>query len=98
MIVTLEETKAWVRVDGTEDDVLIISLISAAETYLHNATGNQFDSTNDLARLFCLVLITDWYENREAVGSATEKTRPIVESILAQLKHCYQPLDPEVVV
>lgn len=96
MIITLEETKQYLRVDGTEDDALITSLIDAAETYLSNATGNTFDATNSLAKLFCWVLVTDWYENREHVGRASERVRPIVESMLAQLKHCYQP-DPEVI-
>ena len=91
MIVTLEETKQYLRVDGEESDVLITSLIEAADVYLQNATGYQFDSTNHLAKLFCWVLITDWYENREHTGKASEKTRPIVESMLAQLRHCYQP-------
>ncbi|NMA92998.1 MAG: phage gp6-like head-tail connector protein, partial [Firmicutes bacterium] len=39
MIITLEETKGYLRVDSTEDDALITSLIDAAETYLSNATG-----------------------------------------------------------
>lgn len=93
MLITLEEVKTWLRVDGSEDDLLIQSLISAAETYLYNATGNTFDSTNDLAKLFCMVLVTDWYENREAVGKTTEKTRPVVESMLTQLSHCYAPVE-----
>lgn len=97
MIITLEETKQYLRVDGTEDDALITSLISASETYLYNATGNTFDATNNLAKLFCWVLVTDWYENREHVGRASDKVRPIVDSMLAQLSHCYQPPDPEVV-
>lgn len=92
MIITLEETKQYLRVDGTDEDTLITSLIAAAETYLSNATGNQFDNSNSLAKLFCWVLVTDWYENREvSVGRVGEKTRPIVESMLAQLKHCYKP-------
>lgn len=98
MIIALEETKGYLRVDGAEDDVLIMSLIDAAEMYLTNATGNTFDSSNSLAKLFCWVLVTDWYENREVnVGRIGEKVRPIVESMLAQLSHCYQPPDPEVV-
>jgi len=96
MIITLEEIKKYLRVDDTEDEVLITSLINAAETYLQNATGNTFDSTNNLAKLFCWVLVTDWYENREHVGKASDKVRPIVESMLAQLNYCYQP-DSEVV-
>ena len=97
MIITMEETKRYLRVDGTEDDILVMSLIDAAETYLHNATGNTFDGTNSLAKLLCLVLVTDWYENREHVGKASDKVRPIVESMLAQLSHCYKPPEPEVV-
>jgi len=97
MIITLEETKGFLRVDSTEDDALITSLIEAAEAYLYNATGNTFDSTNSLAKLFCWVLVTDWYENREHVGRASDKVRLIVESMLAQLSHCYVPPDPEVV-
>lgn len=97
MIITLEETKGYLRVDAADDDALITSLMEAAETYLSNATGNTFDATNSLAKLFCWVLVTDWYENREHVGRASDKVRPIVESMLAQLKHCYHPPDPEVV-
>ncbi len=96
MIITLQETKQYLRVDGADDDLLITSLINAAETYLVNATGNNFNDTNSLAKLFCWVLVTDWYENREHVGRASDKVRPIVESMLAQLSHCYQP-PPEVV-
>ncbi len=95
MIITLEETKGYLRVDNTEDDVLITSLIDASKAYLVNATGNAFDDTNNLARLFCLTLITDWYENRELdAGQVSSNVRPIIASILAQLKHCYQ--GPEV--
>lgn len=97
MIITIDETKQYLRVDGNEDDVLIIALIDAAETYLTNATGNTFDDTNSLAKLFCWVLVTDWYENREYVGRVSDKARVIVEAMLAQLSHCYQPTDPEVI-
>lgn len=96
MIITLEETKSYLRVDGNGEDALITSLMAAAETYLTNATGNTFDGTNSLAKLFCWVLVSDWYENREiSLGRVGEKVRPIVDSMLAQLSHCYQP--PEVV-
>lgn len=97
MIITLEETKQWLKDIPAEEDALVTTLIAAAETYLSNATGNTFDSNNSLAKLFCLVLVTDWYENREVnIGRVGEKVRPIVESMLAQLKHCYQSPDPEV--
>jgi uncharacterized phage protein (predicted DNA packaging) len=89
MIVSLDEVKNWLRIDFSEDDALLTTLISAAEKYLKNAAGNTFDSSNELAQLFCLVLIADWYENREMIGKATDQTRPIIQSILTQLTYSY---------
>jgi uncharacterized phage protein (predicted DNA packaging) len=89
LIITVEEAKNWLRVDGAEEDTLIQILISAAEDYLYNATGNVFDSKNELAKLFCFVLVTDWYENRDMIGKASEKIRLSVDSMLSQLAHNY---------
>lgn len=91
MIVTLEEVKQWLRVDGDDDDLQIGMLINASERYLKEATGIQFDYTNELAKLFCLVLIVDWYENREFVGKAGEKVRHTINSILMQLSYGGEP-------
>jgi uncharacterized phage protein (predicted DNA packaging) len=91
LIISLDEAKEWLRIEHNDEDNTILMLINAAETYLQNATGNTFDNTNNLAKLFCLVLVTDWYENREMVGKASEKVRQTVESMVAQLSHCYAP-------
>jgi uncharacterized phage protein (predicted DNA packaging) len=87
MIITLEETKQWIRVDGVDEDAVISILIIAAEKYLTNASGNVFTSSNELAKLLCFVLVADWYENREMIGQASGKVRLTVESILAQLSY-----------
>jgi uncharacterized phage protein (predicted DNA packaging) len=89
MIVSLDEVKNWLRIDFSEDDALLTTLISAAEEYLKNATGITYDSENRLAKLFCMTLIADWYENREMIGKATDQTRPIIQSILTQLTYSY---------
>lgn len=95
MIITLQETKMWLRLDSSYDDEIIAAvLIPAAEKYLKNATGKEFGGTNELAKLLCLVLVADWYENREMVGKASETVRHTVNSILQQLE--LEP-DPEVV-
>ncbi|SNV67363.1 head-tail connector protein [Clostridium cochlearium] len=90
MLITLKETKEYLRVGGDEDDSLIESLINVSEEYLKNATGKTFNSTNPLARLFCLVLVVDWYENRGlTAGKVGQKIRPVIDSMLAQLNYCY---------
>jgi uncharacterized phage protein (predicted DNA packaging) len=87
MIVSLEEAKNWARIDDGDESTVAL-LIDAAEIYLKNATGKQFDSTNNQAKLFCLVLVTDWYENRELMGvKVSEKVRFSIQSILAQLRY-----------
>lgn len=88
MIVTVDEVKEFLRIDEDET-TLITMLIKTAEEYLENATGNTFDETNNLARLFCMILISDWYENREFIGKSSEKVRHTVNSMIAQLKYCY---------
>lgn len=90
MIITLSELKLYLRLetDYTEDDAFLNTLISAAEAYLKNSTGKIFTNTNGQAKLFCLVLISDWYENRSMNSKASEKVRFTINSILAQLEYC----------
>lgn len=87
-IITIDEAKEWLRIEDDFDKKTIEMLAQAAETYLYNATGKNFNSDNQLAKLFCLVLITDWYENRELIGQkASDKVRFTIQSILTQLQY-----------
>lgn len=98
MIVSLDEVKNWLRDIPVEDEGTVTMLIGAAERFIKNATGNNFDSTNELAKLLCLILVTDWYENREMIGKVSEKVRFSVESAMAQLAYCYDTVPPSVPV
>lgn len=86
MIISLDEVKEWLRIDGEDDDTTLRMLINVSENYLKKATGKEFDATNEDAKLFCLVLITDWFENREFVGKV-DNVRYVVKSILMQLEY-----------
>lgn len=90
MIVTLEDAKNWLKVETDEDDQLIAALIKAAEGYIFNATGKEFDDTNEVARTLCLLLVTDWYEDRDITRQPGQRVRYIVESMIAQLQYCYE--------
>ncbi len=90
MLITLKETKEYLRVDGDEDDSLIESLINASEEYLKMPQVRPLIVQSPLARLFCLVLVVDWYENRGlTAGKVGDKIRPVIDSMLAQLNYCY---------
>ena len=87
MFLELEETRKWIRDDDVDDETLEM-LIGASEQYLYNATGRVFDRKNFQARLFCLVLVADWNENRDLIGAkVSEKVRFIVQSMLLQLQY-----------
>ncbi|KXY32221.1 DNA-packaging protein [Bacillus cereus] len=87
MVLKLEEAKEYLRVDGNEEDMLISSLITAAEIYIKNATSKNVDLKSELAKLAARILIAHWYENREAVGKA-EQLAFSLQSILVQLQYC----------
>lgn len=90
MIVSIQKVKSWLKVDYNEEDDDIQDLIDAAETYLSNATGIIYDSSNALAVLYCKVLITDWFENRSLLiedKKISDKVRFTLQSILMQLQY-----------
>ncbi|MDO3680426.1 head-tail connector protein [Paenibacillus ehimensis] len=95
-ILTLDEAKTWIRVDGNDEDGIIEIIRGAAETYLGNAVEVVFDETNALAKLYCLVLCADWYENRDLIGQQpSDKVRFTCQSIMTQLQNAYGPPEDE---
>lgn len=100
-MLTLEETKNYLRVDTEADDALIGMLIQAAETYLMNATGKEYPETDEqgnkieyaLEKVYLNLLIAYWYENRSASprnkslsGAVPDEFTYATQSLLLQLK------------
>ncbi|PHF96284.1 DNA-packaging protein, partial [Bacillus toyonensis] len=50
MVLTVEEAKKYLRVDGDEEDDLITSFVEAAEIYIKNATSKHVDLKSELAK------------------------------------------------
>ncbi len=91
MIVTIEEMKEYLRVDGDEENNSITGLIEAAEMYLVNAGCALKDANGkpiNLAKLAVKQLVVHWYENREPTGKA-DRLAFSLDNIIAQLKYCY---------
>ncbi|QEK13722.1 phage gp6-like head-tail connector protein (plasmid) [Crassaminicella thermophila] len=89
----LTEIKEFLRLeqDYTEEDIFLNSLLVAAKEYIKNATGLDYDDTNELYKLAIKILVTHWYENREAISEKkTDKIAFSLNSILIQLQYCYE--------
>lgn len=84
----LEELKLFLRIDGEEEDSLIVGLKSGAEEYLTNAGINK-DYSKDLYKLAIKMLISHWYENRfvENVRKNVSKIAFGLDTIILQLKY-----------
>ena len=88
MIITLEEAKAYLKLDGEDEDTLLDMQIAAAEMFILNATGKVFDDTNELAKLFCMMLVQDMFDNRTLMTSDRDKMSVSANAIITQLKAC----------
>ena len=89
MILTLEETKNFLKIDYDDEDTFLLSTIVAAESYLTNATGKKYDSNNELAKIYCLCLINEWFKDRGLMedDKVTTRVKFTLQSILLQLEY-----------
>lgn len=83
----INDVKNYIRVEDTDEDVQVQSLIEAAEEYLTNA-GATKDETKPLYVLAVKILVSHWYDNREPVGLTTKLAFGLSD-IISQLKYCY---------
>lgn len=90
--VTLEELKAFARVDSADDDTLITSLGIAAREFIEQATGKDYSSAEavvpEKAKIAIQALACHWYEAREpiVVGASVARVPLHVRSLIAQLR------------
>ncbi|NII59837.1 head-tail connector protein [Sphingomonas aerolata] len=93
--VTLEQVKTHLRLgaSGREDAYLMI-LIAAARRSIENLTGRDIavdvptldERDKDVVAQACLLLIGQWYSNREAVGVNVSEIPLAVQFLLNPLR------------
>ena len=70
MILTIEEAREALRIDGTDNDVIIQPLIDAIPTYLEVSTGKAWDDSTPLplVKTTAKFILQLWYfpQNEDA--------------------------------
>lgn len=84
-IITLDEAKTVLRIDFTDEDIFVQTLIDAATDHLTMATGVVFDNTVPLAKTVCLMLIAEWYSNREIARQLDAGPGSVLNTLMTQL-------------
>lgn len=80
---SLDELKNYLRIDGSEDDVILTLLIDGAKEYLKN-TGVP-ESNSKLYKIAVMLYVSLHYENRDP-SMKIDKLNYAFESIVLQLK------------
>ena len=91
MLLDLNLAKKWLRLEeeDTEEDDILGLLIDNAEIYVKKAVGKHYNATEEnrkQSQKIALVLVTNWYDNRDLSGQADEKVRYTIKSMVLQLQ------------
>lgn len=82
--------KNWLRIDHSEDDALLATMIAGAEQSIKAAIG--FVPKSELATMVKRMIVTDWYENRGSFVQGGFMEIPFgVRTILTQLRYAGDP-------
>lgn len=84
----LNELKEWLKIDGSDEDTTLSSLLLSSKFVIKQATGVTFEDltskpeAKELYKTIQKLIITDLYENRSGSG----KLSPVVISFCKQLE------------
>lgn len=86
MVIDLEAVKGYCRVDGDEDDALILSLIDAAKGYLDGAGIPEPEADNPRYLLCVNAIVLEFYDHRGMTERVTPSAIPGLANMVVQLK------------
>lgn len=93
-LLNVDTAKQWLRFEDTytDEDTIIGLLCKNAEIYIKRGIGEHYNLTEEnrmQAQLIAMILVTNWYENRDVTGNVehiTEKARKTVDGLMLQLR------------
>ncbi|MGO5072345.1 head-tail connector protein [Clostridium sporogenes] len=91
MILTLNETKNYLRIDYDDEDIILQLCIDNAEEYIRDAIDDfdnkiQIERFQRKAKLLAMMLIQDMFDNRELMTKDNEKYKYIARSFITQMR------------
>lgn len=85
MNISLDAVKSYCRVDGEEEDALLLSLVDAAKDYLEGAGVMEPEAEEPLYLLAVKALVLHYYDHRGLTESALPGS-PGIRNAIVQLK------------
>jgi hypothetical protein len=86
MIMTIEEARDILRVDGTDLDPMIYPLLEAIPSYLESTTGKAWDDPtpiHPLAKQAATFILQLWFEPQDA---NTDRLKKTIDGLLTALQ------------
>lgn len=85
MLMSIEEARDILRLDGPDNDTIILPLLEAIPDYLEATTGRRWDNdtvVNPLAQTAAGFILQLWYN---AQGTDTERLKRTIDNLLVAL-------------
>ncbi|PGO43987.1 DNA packaging protein [Bacillus thuringiensis] len=84
MLITMEEARDALRVDGEDNDMIIISLLESIPSYLEVTTGRTWEDTpvHPLAQTVTKFLLQLWYDPQD---QDSERLKRTIDNLLTVL-------------
>ncbi len=85
---TLQEAKDYLKIDFTDDDMYIQTLVDTTQTYIDKCCGEAYKTEDKLVKLATLVqykLVNDLYDNRGFIDNV--KNDRVVDTIFMTLSN-----------
>ncbi|PEI37474.1 head-tail connector protein [Bacillus pseudomycoides] len=84
MLITMEEARDALRVDGADNDTIIIPLLESIPSYLEVTTGRTWEDTpvHPLAQTVTKFLLQLWYDPQD---QDSERLKRTIDNLLTAL-------------
>ena len=84
VILTIEEARDAVRLDGPDNDIILIPLLNAIPAYLEVTTGKDWDvePIHPLAQTAAIFILQLWYDPQD---KDTDRLKATIDGLLIAL-------------